>query len=85
MECEVCVTACCHNAFDGKFEIREGGHTVAEGTLRVSKAPELREPDGYTFPAGAHFCAGDWHIECATVDGVIFHVHAQVRDWTATD
>jgi hypothetical protein len=72
------------DGYPGTFTITTK-HQTLRGTTKVAAGPAVVEEDGHTFPAGAYFCAGDWLIECDAESGEVYLVHAEVRDWTATD
>ena len=81
----VLLTAWCDGREDGSFKIENDGRVLASGMTRVVHAPELREPDGYTFPPGSHFGAGLWSIHCIADGSPQRLVKVEVRDWDATD
>jgi hypothetical protein len=79
------LTAFCDNSEEGSFNIEENGARIAEGKTRVTRAPTLVEDDGYTFPAGAYFGAGNWEVECEASGDRCYRVIAEVRHWKSTD
>ena len=82
---DIRLTGWCDGMETGTFELNRKNHHAVNGTTRVIHAPEIVEPDGYSFPPGAFFGAGLWAVECVPANDAAFVVKIQVRDWDSTD
>jgi hypothetical protein len=82
---DIRLTGWCDGKELGSFELKCKSQDVVSGTTRVVHAPEIMEPDGYSFPPGAYFGAGLWTIECMPHNGTKLLIKIEVRDWNSTD